>query len=198
MSNGSNFKAELERIRRVSDMLCTGHSGLRDRFTRYALALDLSTLAASTWLVALSFVDPLINASLTPFRIAPQIWIGILGAVTFFLTVVQLKTDWKSRADAHRRTANLYAEVKRESGYLLAHESVESVDYNRVVSRYDMASAAGVELPERDFLTQKKRHKVKLELSRYLDRRPFASLLLIRVRMFIRDNFGRENDDSQL
>ena len=33
-------KEELQRIRRVSDMLCTAHAGLRDRYSRLALFLD--------------------------------------------------------------------------------------------------------------------------------------------------------------
>src|SRR3979409_723189 len=86
---------ELQRIRRVSDMLCTAHAGLRDRFSRLALFLDLSLLGLSTWLVALAFVEPRIGVSLTPFGMDTQIWGGLLATFTFFLTIVQLKTDWK-------------------------------------------------------------------------------------------------------
>ena len=118
--NGEGTREELQRIRRVSDMLCTAHAGLRDRYSRLALFLDLSLLGLSTWLVALAFVEPRIGVSLTPLGIDSQIWGGLLATFTFFLTIVQMKTDWKGRSDAHRRTLDLYAEVKREAGYLLA------------------------------------------------------------------------------
>ena len=72
-------KEELQRIRRVSDMLCTAHAGLRDRYSRLALFLDLSVLGLSTWLVALAFVEPRIGVSLTPFGIDSQIWGGLLA-----------------------------------------------------------------------------------------------------------------------
>ncbi len=49
------FRPELERIRRVSDMLVTGHANLRDRYSRRATFLDLAVLALSTWLTAVSF-----------------------------------------------------------------------------------------------------------------------------------------------
>jgi hypothetical protein len=189
MSVEKGLREELGRIRSVSDMLCTGHAGLRDRYKRMALALDLSLVALSTWLSALAFVAPNINLSLTPFGLDSQLWTGLLSIATLFLAIVQLRTDWKGRCDAHRRTLDSYAEVKREAGYVLATGEFEEQACRRVLARYDLASAVGVELPERDFLKQKRRHKMKIALSRHLDTHPAASLLLTRFRFWIRDNF---------
>lgn len=191
MSAEDRFKGELERIRRVADMLCTGHAGLRDRYARMALVLDLSILGLSTWLGALAFVAPRLNVSLTPFGLDPQLWTGLLSVATLFLAIAQLKTDWKGRSDAHRRTLDIYAEVKREAGYLLASEELEEQTSRRVFARYDMASAVGVEMPERFFLREKRRHKMKVAVSRHLDTHPGASILLTRLRFWIRDNFGK-------
>src|SRR5208282_3220860 len=91
-----------------------------DRYARMALALDVSILALATWLSALAFVEPTINRSLTPFGFNSQIWIGFLAVATLFLSILQLRTDWKGQSDAHRRAKDTYAEVKREAGYLLA------------------------------------------------------------------------------
>ena len=184
---------EMKRIRQVTDMLCTSHAILRDRFARRALILDLCVLALSTWIVALAFVDPVLNSMLTPPHISPTLWIGILSVCVFFLTLVQFKTDWKGRADAHRRTLDLYAEVKREAGYLMASGRCEEAECRRVLSRYDMASAVGIEVPENEFLALKQRHKRKVELSKGLDARPFTPLWLFRMRRSWRDTF-RAND----
>ena len=196
MSAAAAMREELERIRRVSDTLCTGHAGLRDRFARRALILDLSILALSSWLVALAFVEPRLNVRLTPFGWDSQIWVGVLSIATFFLTLVQFKTDWKGRADAHKRTLDIYAEVKREAGYLLAAGDIEEDPCRRVLSRYDMASAVGVEIPEREFLPQKRRHKIKVALSKHLDTHPSASLLLTRIRFWLRDNLSSTPSDG--
>lgn len=196
MNTVGGLREELERIRRVSDMLCTGHAGLRDRFARRALILDLSVLALSSWLVALAFVEPRINIRLTPFGWNSQIWVGVLSLATFFLTLVQFKTDWKGRADAHKRTLDLYAEVKREGGYLLAAGDIDEVSCRRVLSRYDIASAVGVEIPEREFLPQKRRHKIKVALSKHLDTHPSASLSLTRIHFWFRDNLSRKLSDG--
>jgi hypothetical protein len=179
---------ELERAKRTSDMLCTGHAALRDRCRRAALLLDLAILALSTWIVALAFASAEIATRLSPLGCNPTIWIGVLSATTFFLTLVQMKTDLKSKADAHRRTLELYAEVKREARYLLASGEADDGAYRRVLVRYDMASAAGVEIPEKQFLRLKRRHRIKVETSKYLDDHPSASLWLLRIRIWIRDN----------
>jgi hypothetical protein len=183
---------ELERIRRVSDTLCTGHAGLRDRYARRALLLDLGILTLSLWLVAVAFVEPELGARLTPFHWDHQIWIGMLGVLTFLLTIVQLKTDWKARADAHKRTLDIYSEVKREAGYLIATGEFSDDSCRRVLARYDLASAVGIAIPEADFLPQKRRHKLKVALSKHLDGHPGASLTLTRVKFWLRDNFGKK------
>jgi hypothetical protein len=191
MKQKSNMRDEIDRIRRVSDTLCSGHAGLRDRFARRALLLDLCILGSSSWLVALAFVEPRINVQLTPFGLDSQIWVGTVSVVTFFLTIIQLITDWKGRADAHKRTFEIYAEVKREAGYLLATETIEETACQRILSRYNMASAVGVTLPESDFLAQKQRHRLKIALSKHLDKHPSASLPLTRLRFWMRDNFWK-------
>jgi len=188
MSLDEGPRDELIRIRGVSDMLCTSHAHLRDRHARMALALDLSILALSTWLAALAFVAPSINLSLTPFGLDSQLWMGLLAVAVLFLSIVQLKTEWKARSDAHRRALETYAEVKREAGYLLATGELDESACRRVLARYDMASAVSVEIPERFFLAQKRRHKMKVALSKHLDTHPGASILLTRFRFWIRDN----------
>ena len=70
---------ELERVRRVSDQLCSAHAGLRDKYGQRALILDLVVLTLSTWLVAIAFVDPLLNLTLTPFGWDARLWSGALA-----------------------------------------------------------------------------------------------------------------------
>jgi hypothetical protein len=184
-------RAELERIRRVADMLCSGHAALRDRYARKATALDLSILALTAWLSAIAFVAPRINVSLTPFGLDPQIWTGLLSVAALFLAIVQLRTDWKGRSDAHRRSLDVYAEAKREAGYILAKGEIEERAFIGVVERYNMASAVGIDIPEKEFLAQKRHHKMKVALSKYLDDHPGASILIVRTRLWYRDTFGK-------
>lgn len=180
--NLSNEKVEIERIRKVSDMLCSGHSHLRDRFARFALLSDVIVLGSSTWLLALTFVADTTAQVLTPFEMPPQVWLGILGAMTFFITLVRMKADWRGRSDAHRRTCDMYAEVHRECGYILAKgDRLELSECQRVLARYDMATDVGAALPERYFLSIKKRHKLKIAVSKHLDEHPGTPIVLAKL-----------------
>ena len=184
-----NCEQEMERVGRVSDMLATAHANLRDSYSRYAAALDIVVLALSTWLVSVIFVEPRIGLKLTPSGLDPQVWVGLLGILTFFLTIVQVKVDWKRRSDAHRRSFDMYSQVKRECMYLLASGKELTTDScQRALARYDLAVDVGAALPEKQFLTQKRNHLKKVAISKYLDTHPGASILLLKLRMWLRDN----------
>jgi hypothetical protein len=191
MSELEGPSVELARIKRVADMLCSGHARLRDMYLRRATTLDLSILILTGWVSALVFVDPQIDATLTPFGLKPQLWTGLLALTAFFLAIVQLKTDWKGRADAHRRSLDVYADVKREAGRILAIDTIEERAYAAVIERYNMASAVGIPMPEHEFLKQKRHHEVKVAISRMLDTRPGASVILLRTRLWLRDNLKK-------
>jgi hypothetical protein len=185
----SGSRDELRRLRRVADQLCTAHAVLRDRYGRMALGLDLVILLSSAWLVALAFVDPAFNVWLVPLNLDGRLWIGLVAVATFCLTLVQLKVNWKRKSEAHARSFSMYAEVKREAGYLLAtSEQIEAREFQRLAARYDMASDIGTGVPESEFLRLKRAHKLKVAVSTYLDEMPGASVWLTKLKFFFRDN----------
>ncbi len=190
---------ELQRIYRVADMLCSAHARLRDRYTRWGLWIELVVLGLSLWLVALAFVEPTINVSLTPRWFEPRIWVGVLGTSTFFLTLFQLRTDWRGRADAHKRSFAMYAGVKDECGQLLSTSSeITPQAFAQLRARYGLAARLGEEISEREFLRQKRHHRVKVAVSRHLDTHPAASILLTRLRFIVRDNLsGRPHEPER-
>jgi hypothetical protein len=169
-------------------MLTTGHANLRDRYSRRAAALDLLILALSTWLVAVVFVEPRISLKLTPHGFDPHLWVGVLGIFTFFLSVVQLRVDWKGTSDAHKRSFEAYASVKRECSYLLSSGAeLDPVACQRALAQYDMAARVGAPIPEGQFLAMKRNHLRKVAISKHLDDHPGASVLVVRLKMWWRD-----------
>ena len=148
-------------------------------------------MATSTWLVALAFVEPRINVSLTPFSFDPKVWAGLLAIATLVLAIAQMRVDWKGRSDAHRRALEAYAEVKREAGYSLSLPSLSDEEYRRVCGRNDFASGIAIAVPERDFLRLKRRHLLKVAISRRLDDYPGTLLWLFVLKVWWRDNLGR-------
>ncbi|MFT4115962.1 hypothetical protein [Bradyrhizobium sp.] len=183
-------REEIERIRRVSDQLCTAHAALSDRFSGRALLLDIVVLVLSALVTALAFVDPKLLHHAMPESVDPAIVVGIFGLVVFCLTLVQSKTDWRGRGEAHKRSFTMYAEVKREAGYLLASAGdIPPREFQRLAARYDMASDVGSGVPESEFLRLKQKHLTKVEISKLLDKKPGASIWLTKLKLLIRDNW---------
>lgn len=194
-AKGRDLRTELQRVARVSDMMCTAHAGLRDRYRRWAFRLDLAILLPSAWLVALAFVEPRINLALTPFGLEAQLWVGLLNVAVFGAAIMQLRVDWKGQADAHARAFEGYAEVKRDAGFLLASApGITEQACRPIFARYGAAGAAPI--PEPEFLRQKRRHLLKVAVSRHLDLHPAASINLTRLRFWFKDNFRSNRRDA--
>jgi hypothetical protein len=193
--SGGDIRNEIERIMRVSDMLITGHSNLSERYDNRALALDCAILALSVWLTSVVFVEPKIGLTLTPFHLDPQIWIGVLGIFTLFLSVVQLRVDWKRRSDGHKRSAEMYAKVKSGCRYLLESKKlITRDDAQELLAHYDLSASLGSAIPEKEFLRQKSNHLTKIAISRFLDKHPAASVTLLKIRLWWRCNISNRRD----
>src|SRR5437016_4465294 len=104
---------DMQRKARVADLMASCHAQLRDRYAGRALVLDLAILLVTLWVTALAFVDPHIASALSPDRIGKEIWIGTLGVFAFALSLVQLRVDWKSRADQHGSACKRFSRVKQ-------------------------------------------------------------------------------------
>ena len=186
-------ESHLQKTRRVSDMLCSAHAELRDRYKAKAMMLDISILAATIWLTAMVFVEPKIGGKLTPFSFDKDIWLGILAIFASFLSVVQIKVGWKGLADAHGRAVNLFSSVKTNCSILIEHGSnATEHEIRRVLDQYEYACAASVVIPESKFTALKQHHLLKVEVSRHLDSNPSVSLPLLKIRWWFRDNFGKK------
>src|SRR5690348_7196547 len=139
--SGVNSLAEattmnVDKIRRTADLMCSMHSRLRDIYTRRALVLDVSILVLTLWLTSLAFVDPTLELKLTPLRIAPRLWTGLLAVLTFLLAVIQLRVDWKGLADSHGRAASSYGSLKLEASRVGTESSSDIASLRVLVERY--------------------------------------------------------------
>lgn len=184
-----DFRSEVERIERVSDMMCSMHSKLRDIFSRRALLLDLSIMACSLWLVSMVFIEPAIGKSLSPFGLGNEIWIGLLAIFTFFLSIFQFKVGWKSASQAYKKSADFYASIKRECVYIISKNELIAIEKcKHLFNRYDSAGDICVPIPEKKFLSLKKYHKRKVFISQYLDKNPSISIVLLKMKLWWKNN----------
>ena len=186
-----DMQEELERMRRVADQLCSCHAMLRDRFARLSFYLDIGLLVVTAWLTVIALIDQKFYPWVVPNWIEPSLGIGLLGFFTFCGVLFQFKSDWRGKSEAHGRTHAMYSEVKREAGYILAtSETVEPKEFQRLATRYDMASDSGIPIPDKLFLKLKKMHLQKVAISKLLDAKPGLSILLTKTKMFFGDNWS--------
>jgi len=135
------------------------------------------------------FVEPRIGVVLTPRWFERDIWLGLLAVVTFFSTLVEIKLDWRGRAEAHAHAARLFAQIKNESIETRTTLAAGGENHLKdVMQRYRFVCEMSPAIPEDKFLQLKQHHKRKVAISRYLDSHPYASLFLLKVRWWIRDN----------
>lgn len=169
-------------------MMATGHSVLRDRYQRLTVSVQYLVLVGSVWLTAMAFADPTIEKFLSPDAVPPKIWIGILGVLAFVLTLLDLVFDWRKRSERHETAAAEYAAVKIEIRKYLEVGVVDLVAEKSLLDRYDQLGRHLPKIPDKKFLALKKQHKIKVQISKVLDRRPSASIWVIRLMLWCRDN----------
>lgn len=185
---------ELKEKQRVADMLVTCHSLLRDGYRMRAMILALFIMGSSLWITALAFVSDDLSQYLTPFNFRPDIWIGLLSVFVFFLSIVELRLDFRGIAEAHRKAAEVFYSVKKEAGYLLGLGRDPTQDeLHRFMFLKESADTVGVPIPDNKFLKLKKAHRLKVEVSKHLDSHPGTSIFLFRLKIWWRDNFSKNN-----
>jgi hypothetical protein len=151
------------------------------------MSLDLAILMISLWLVAMAFVKPEIASMLAPFGFRNEIWIGLLAICGFALSLIQLQVNWKGQAEAYHHSCVLMSTYVRECRVLDSSTDVSQMKV--ALERYNVILDGVQPIPDSQFLNLKKRHLLKIEISRYLDSHPGASIALVHIRCWVRDNW---------
>jgi|SRR5271169_2796439 len=181
------MQRELSRTLRVADMLTTCHSLLRDRYARLALILDLLILAASVWVTAMAFVDPEIAKRIAFPGFSPVMTIGLTAIFTVALSLFQLRVDWKQRSDRHNQAARAYAASKLELSAVLNDATANEHDGDGALRNYRFLGERYVAIPETSFNRLKRKHLIKVQISKEISNHPAAHIWAIRLRLWLTD-----------
>jgi len=189
-SVGSDARERLASTLRIADMMCSAHANLRDRFAKRALLLDCILLVSSTVVAAHTFGAERIGSAISFLSLPYDFWLAVFGLLVFVGSILQLRVSWKETSGAHARSFAVFTEVKHDLGRLLSADSLDADAAEDVLARYALAGEVGTTIPEPEFLKQKQKHKLKVFVSQYLDTHPGASVTLVKLKVFCRDNFG--------
>lgn len=182
------MKNELSRMCRVADQMVSGHALLRDKYSKRSLFVDVASLIASFILLALSFVSDSVLDYINPFPFGLSGGLKIVSLIVFVLVLVQLKVNWKGRSTQHKDAATNWFRAKNSATMALADEPIEKSKFEVAVANYNSAGDASIPIPDNLFLKCKSHHLRKVEISKRLSQKPFASPLIESFRLWIRDN----------
>lgn len=191
MSNlHEKYNVEIESIRRRADQSCSIHARLRDRYAGFAGLLDYGMIVATTYLFSLSLIEPALGVTLS-FGVDRQILITFLTILLFFLSIIQFKSDWRAKEQSHKRSASEYARVKANCRMVLSGVGeISEAEYQRICDGYNMVSDIGTHIPDSEFASGKAHHQKKVFISKYLDAHPGAWIFMIKIKLFLKDNFN--------
>jgi hypothetical protein len=165
------------------------HSILATRYHRKAQILELSTLAVSTVLVALAFVDPQILSLLNIQPGIARVLIGVCSILVFFLSIVSLVVDWKGKSVEHREAFKTLIPLKSEWREMRS-SFVDFDERSRIefVRKSALILGTLVPIPDAQFNKLKGRHYKKVALSKLISAHPGSSIMLLRFRLWWRSN----------
>jgi hypothetical protein len=182
-------REDLKQRAKVVDMMLTMHSVLADKYRLRAQVLEIATVAISTVLLALTFLDPAILRYLEIQETSARIAVGVCSVSVFVLSIVSLIVDWKGRARQHREAFNTLIPLKSEWRDFIS--SFDQYDA-RLKAEFSRKSALIVgnlvPIPDSQFNSLKARHQRKVVLSKLVSAYPGASIALLRVRLWLRRN----------
>jgi hypothetical protein len=187
-----SLEGEIERMYRVSDLMVTAHSTLRDRYIFRARVTDIILLVGGGLVAAFTFLDPAVAKVVLPSNFPASVLVGLAGIGIFVASLVQMKMDWNGRSALHGRAAESYLSVKHELGRIkcFSAEDCKQMEAAFASTRdhYEAIGGTTISVPERLFPKLKQAYRLKVEISKALDARPGASILLLRFKIWWRDN----------
>ncbi len=186
-NKNKKYLNELKRIRRVSDMMVTAHASLNEQFTVLSIISEIALFACSLLLAVIVFADS--NLLIRYFGTNYYLLVGIFSIATFIFSFLAGLFNWKVRAEKHRYAFETYMALKFASNDLINKiKKKEHADVERFLERYYALTPAIVSIPERLFLRCKRQHVSKVYISKYLDDHPSASIIFLKIKIWIRDN----------
>jgi hypothetical protein len=139
----------------------------------------------------MTFVDPVLSTKFNPTGLEDRIWLGILSITTFFAGIFDLVAGWKGKASGHNDSKSFYFKIKMMCNDLLNDESsINSDNYSNLKKLYEMSDNYCLKIDDGKFLKLKRKHLVKVKVSKVLDDYPGAWVWLIKSKLIVSSSFN--------
>jgi hypothetical protein len=169
-------------------MMLSMHAILRDRFSRLSSGFDVALVSAGTVLCATTFLDPAVLDAVGVPSQAARLALGTASVAVFLLSLISLRVDWKERSARHQHACKSLSDLKLKCRELRAasaeRRAAEGPEFIRAAA---FVASELPPIPDAQFARLKSKHKVKVEVSRLLDRYPGLPPWILRWSLRWRD-----------
>ena len=152
--------------------------------------LTLGIFGSSVILCACTFLpdDALEAIGIKP--IGTKILLGAFSSLVLFLSIAELRIDWKEQSRGYADAAEALARWKAHYRSTMAISPSPSIDQMKEL----LASHASTlehqpRIPDSQFHVLKARHLRKVEISKMIDSHPGCPIIFIKLRLLWRDLF---------
>jgi hypothetical protein len=185
---------EIERRFRVADQMVTMYSVLRDQYSARATGLTLGIMGSSVILCACTFLpdDALVWVGLSP--LGTKVIFGFFSSFILFLSIAELKVDWKERSRLYGEAAESVVGLKaryRDLRNCIGQPSPGVI--HELASQYDSIMASLPRIPDLQFAKLKAYHVKKIGLSQLIDSKPGRPLWILRLQLMWKGSYGKKD-----
>ena len=177
---------ELNRQRRVIDMMITAHAVLKDRYNAAASFFEVSLLICSVILNTLIFVDANFVQKFTGLTEDQQkLIIGLSCLAVFIISIVMLQVAWREKGSSHANAAQQLFALKQEAREIgaLPDDPGKQLMINEFNKKYGQITNMLIKIPDKQFNALKLVHARKVELSKMIDKYPGSRLWILKIRL---------------
>jgi hypothetical protein len=187
----SGFRSSLETSLIRVDQGITAHSFLREKFSRRAVLTSSFITIGAAAVTFLAVSSESIKNIITLSQSRADHLIGLLGFTVLVCSILEMQLGWREKSARHSEAANALSRLKllivRELGGDFA---LTKARYSELQQAYENVNDLITKIPERRFLELKARHRRKVEMSQFLDNHPGSSIIILRVKIWLRDNLS--------
>jgi K+-sensing histidine kinase KdpD len=179
---------ELEREKKVINMMITMHSILSSKYSRLSSIFEITLLIASVILNTLIFADPkFISKSILINENDQKLILGFASVIVFAISIVLLQVKWKERSEDHCRASEQLFILLQECRTItsIKNEEERNALCQEFYKRYLQVTNMLVKIPDSKFNSLKLAHYRKIELSKLIDKFPRSSLFILKMKLFI-------------
>jgi hypothetical protein len=180
-------KTELEKLEKrksVIDMMVSMHSELSSMYRKNIFILDVLLVILSIILLTSVFADQYL---LINFRINEIVLKLILGLATIFLTFISLLSyiiDWRGKKVCHDQAFNVLNGLKDTwKLFLLNKENITFEKIENIERTTSVILSQCIKIDDKLFNKLKKKHYMKVALSKAISDNPNLPLFLIKYEL---------------